>query len=300
MTRLLRSLARLVVGSLVALPLVVPSPAAGVTIPTVVAVRAAHHPGFDRLVLQFSGGLPTVRAAWKTQLTWPQTGRPVAIAGHAFALVSATPAQGHTNAGRVTLPPRITFALPNLTELVVTEDFEAHVSIGLGLQRHTSLHVVRLTSPSRLVIDVGATWPATPVRDYFLHVPSFVAGHLPYVRAVSRPVAGGPVARQTLERLFAGTHARGEGGRTALRGVRRDRVLHADHQRGSGPRTAHRHVQQPRLDVHRCRRDPAHTEAVPERALGEDLRPARPHGQPDRPCRLDPGLPRAMIRQAAR
>ena len=72
------------------------------------------------------------------------------------------------------------------------------------MQRHTSLHVVRLTSPSRLVIDVGAPWPATPVRDYFLHVPSFVAFYLPYVRAVSRSVAGGPVARQTLERLFAG------------------------------------------------------------------------------------------------
>jgi hypothetical protein len=98
----------------------------------------------------------------------------------------------------------MTFALPNLTELVVTEDFEAHVSIGLGLQRHTGLHIVRLTSPSRIVIDIGATWATTPVRDYFLHVPSFTVGHTPYVRPVTRPVAAGAVARQALERLFAG------------------------------------------------------------------------------------------------
>ncbi len=155
MTRLVRLLVRLAAGSALALPLITAAPAEAVTIPTVVAVRAAHHPGYDRFVLQFSGGLPTVRAAWKTRIIQPQTGRPVALAGHAFALVSMTPAQGHTNAGRVTLPRRITFGLPNLRSLVVTEDFEAHVSIGLGMQRHTSLHIFRLTSPSRVVIDVG-------------------------------------------------------------------------------------------------------------------------------------------------
>jgi hypothetical protein len=204
MSRLPRLLARLVAGSAMALPLVAAPPAGAVTIPTVVAVRAAPHPGYDRLVLQFSGGLPTVHAAWTQQLTWPQTGRPVAIAGHAFALVSATPAQGHTFSGHQTLPSRMTFALPNLTELVVTEDFEAHVSIGLGLQRHTSLHVFRLTSPDRLVIDVGGTWPTVAIRDYFLHLPSFAVGHTPYVRPATRPVAAGAVARQALERLFAG------------------------------------------------------------------------------------------------
>ncbi|MDX6205798.1 MAG: hypothetical protein QOF39_1855 [Frankiales bacterium] len=202
---LARLLARLIAGSTLALPLIATAPAAAVTIPTVVAVRAAHHPGYDRLVLQLSGGLPTtVHAAWKTQILHPQTGLPVPIAGHAFAEVSATPAQGHSSSGHVTLARRITFALPNLTELVVTEDFEAHVTIALGLQRHTSLHVTRLTSPSRLVIDVGATWATTPVRDYFLDVPSFDVGHQPYLRPVSRPVASGGVARQALERLFAG------------------------------------------------------------------------------------------------
>ena len=39
----------------------------------------------------------------------------------------------------------------------MTEDFEAHVSIGIGVQRHTSLHVLRLTSPSRIVIDVATS-----------------------------------------------------------------------------------------------------------------------------------------------
>jgi hypothetical protein len=198
-------LATIVAGAAMALPLVAAAPAGAVTIPTVVAVRAAHHPGYDRLVLQLSGGLPTtVHSGWKSQILHPQTGLPVPIAGHAFAEISATPAQGHSDSGHVTLPRRITFALPNLTELVVTEDFEAHVTVALGLQRHTSLHVSRLTSPSRLVIDIGVTWATTPVRDYFLDVPRFNVGRLPYVRPVARPVASGGVARQALERLFAG------------------------------------------------------------------------------------------------
>lgn len=194
---MLALLARLLAGSALALPLTAAPSAEAVTIPTVVAVRTGHHPGFDRLVLQFSGGLPTaVHAAWKSQILHPQTGLPVGIAGHAFAEVTATPAQGHSSSGHVTMLRRITFALPNLTGLVVTEDFEAHVTLALGLQRHTALHVTRLTSPARLVIDVNAGWATNSVRDYFLHGSS--------LQSVSRPVAAGGVARQALERLFAG------------------------------------------------------------------------------------------------
>ena len=37
----------------------VPVTAAPPSVPTLVAIRAAHHPGFDRIVFQFTGGLPT-------------------------------------------------------------------------------------------------------------------------------------------------------------------------------------------------------------------------------------------------
>ena len=75
MTRSLRLLARLLLASALVLPLIaVVPPAVAVTIPTVTAVRAAHHPGYDRLVLQFSGAVPTVRAAWKTRIIDPETG----------------------------------------------------------------------------------------------------------------------------------------------------------------------------------------------------------------------------------
>ena len=152
MARSLRLLAASL-GLILPVVAVVPPAVADVT-PTVTAVRAAHHPGYDRLVLQFSGALPTVRAAWKPAIINPQTGQRIAVAGHAFALIIMTPAQGHTDAGRITLP-RMTFALPELKQLVVTEDFEAFVGIGIGVQRHTSLHVSRLTHPSRIVIDVA-------------------------------------------------------------------------------------------------------------------------------------------------
>ena len=131
------------------LPLVaVVPPAVADPTPTVTAVRAAHHPGYDRLVLQFSGAVPTVRAAWKPAIIDQNTGKRIAVAGHAFALITMTPAQGHTDAGRITLPGNIKLALPELKQLGITEDFEALVSIGIGVQRHTSLHISRLTTPA--------------------------------------------------------------------------------------------------------------------------------------------------------
>ena len=56
--------------------------------PTLVAVRAAHHPGFDRIVYQFEGGLPSIhRIRYVDRLVGDASGLPVRIAGRAILRV---------------------------------------------------------------------------------------------------------------------------------------------------------------------------------------------------------------------
>lgn len=203
MTRAVRRVAALLATGLL-LPVVAVAPASAVTIPTVVTVRAAHHAGYDRLVLQLSARPATVQLGWKTRLTWPQTGKPVAIAGAAFLELHLAPAQAHSNSGHDTIARRTTFALPDLVEMVVTEDFEGHVLLGLGLQRRTPIHVFRLTNPSRVVLDFAVPFATTPVRTYFLNMPRFTVGRTPYVASVARRVLPAAPAAGALALLFAG------------------------------------------------------------------------------------------------
>ena len=39
-------------------PALAADPAPAAPVPTLVGIRAAHHPGFDRVVFEFRGGLP--------------------------------------------------------------------------------------------------------------------------------------------------------------------------------------------------------------------------------------------------
>lgn len=189
-------------------PVVATQSAGAVLVPTVVAVRAAHHPGYDRFVLEMSGGLPgTVRTAWKSRIASPQTDRTIPLAGNAFLELHLTQAQGHTNAGVTTVPRAMTFALPNITQLAVAEDFEAHLVIGFGVQRRAAVHVFRMTHPSRVVLDLATPFTTVPVRDYFLNQPNYAVGRSPDMTAVTRPVIPPAVARGALKRLFAGPTA---------------------------------------------------------------------------------------------
>ncbi|HZD68842.1 MAG TPA: hypothetical protein VFA45_07975 [Actinomycetes bacterium] len=55
-------------------------------IPELVAVRAAHHPGFDRVVFEFRGSLPSHRVGYVGSLVQDGSGRPVDLAGGAILL----------------------------------------------------------------------------------------------------------------------------------------------------------------------------------------------------------------------
>ena len=175
---------------------------------TVTAVRAGHHEGFDRFVIQFSGPVPAGHSVrWVDRIVQDGSGNTMRVAGHAFLNVRLSPAVAHTDSGAGTVPLRRTYAMPNLTQYVLAGDFEGVVNIGLGYQRKEPVTISTLTSPSRLVIDVATPYQTTPVKDFFLNQDRFAAGTEPYLTAVWRPAIAPALARQALERLFAGPTA---------------------------------------------------------------------------------------------
>src|SRR5947209_9118074 len=79
--------------------------------PVLVSIRAAHHPGFDRVVFDFAGALPSRRDAhYVNRLVADPSGASIPMPSGAILKVTFHPAIAHTRAGRPTTARRIAFA----------------------------------------------------------------------------------------------------------------------------------------------------------------------------------------------
>jgi hypothetical protein len=128
------------------------------TIPVLTAIRTGQHPGFDRIVLDLSGPAPAVTNKWVDELTADGSGDVVWLTGEFFVDVVANPAAAHNDAGNPTYtgPQRFrTRDLRNVMAVAITGDFEGYLSIGLGTRSQTWVRTFTLTSPTRVIIDVG-------------------------------------------------------------------------------------------------------------------------------------------------
>ena len=174
--------------------------------PTLVAVRAASHTGFDRVVWEFRGGLPARRSArYVGDLLSDGPGLPVRIAGNAIVEVTMFQANAHDlNTGRSTAPGRVVPGLPNVIEVVRSGDFEAVVTYGVGLAKRRPFTLYTLTNPSRVVLDVRKGYPQVTRRVTFLDQPRFAAGRTPFTRTVRRVVPAASPASALLHHLIAG------------------------------------------------------------------------------------------------
>jgi hypothetical protein len=124
--------------------------------PTLVAVRAGRHAGFDRVVFEFRGPVPaTRRVRYVDQVVQDGSGTPVSLAGGADLEVVFQGANAHDDRGMPTVSSRrFTPGFTALKEVAQVGDFEAVVSYGLGVDRRRPFKVSTLSGPSRLVIDV--------------------------------------------------------------------------------------------------------------------------------------------------
>lgn len=179
--------------------------AAPPTTPTLVDVRASHHPGFDRVVFEFDGDLPSShRVRYVDRLIADGSGLPVRVAGRAILRVVLDPAQAHDDGGRPTAPRRTAYALPNVMTTVRAGDFEAVTTYGIGLAKRTPFEVTTLEDPSRLVIDVRAGFRTVQRPVFFLDRDRFVDNVEPFFVPRMRPVRPGTPATDLMDRLFAG------------------------------------------------------------------------------------------------
>jgi len=126
---------------------------------TLTGIRTGVHPTFDRIVLDFRPGFrPEVSYQFADELYEDGSGEIAWLTGCAFAAVQITPARAHDDAGNPTYLGPQKFRTRNLTNVMavaITGDFEAVLSVGVGMRKQTWVKVFTLTGPDRVVIDVG-------------------------------------------------------------------------------------------------------------------------------------------------
>ena len=113
------------------------------------------HSTFDRFVIRVGSGNPGYDVRYVTRVVADPSGKTVSLQGSKRIKVVIRPARGHTAGGANLLPATLTPRCPNLRQIKKAGDFEGVVSFGLGLARRTGFRVFRLTSPTRIVVDVA-------------------------------------------------------------------------------------------------------------------------------------------------
>ena len=116
-------------------------------------VRVAHHseaPGFDRVVFDFSGGIPSYDLTRQASSRFVEdpSGQSIVLDGSAgIKLVFRD-----TDVTGVAADQQP--ALPQIREIAQLGNFERVLSYGIGLSSSECVRVLSLTNPSRLVVDV--------------------------------------------------------------------------------------------------------------------------------------------------
>lgn len=177
-------------------------------VPTLVGIRTAHHPTYDRVVFDFAGGLPSRHwVRYVSPLRADPSGQVVPVAGRAVLAVTLSPTNAHTATGVPTAPARVAYALPNVMTVVRAGDFEAVTTYGIGVAQKASFRVFTLRHPDRLVIDIRSTFRTVWKKVWFFDERRYLANTEPFFTPVLRPVRPWTPATGVMDRLFAGPTA---------------------------------------------------------------------------------------------
>jgi hypothetical protein len=186
------------------------NPVAVPPVPVLAHVRAGRHPGYDRIVFQFAGPIPSYRVQPVASLAEDGSGAPVWPGSPNLLQIRLEPAQAHTDDGQtpLTASELQTFSnLPVLRQYRLVGDFEGVVTYGLRLSFHRpNLHVTELTNPNRLVVDL-AHQRLAPVKVSFLHRANYAAGRQPELVSTLRAITPARVGQGALNAIFAGPSA---------------------------------------------------------------------------------------------
>jgi len=154
------------------------------------AIRVGQYAGYDRVVFQFSGGLPARSADYVQAVYHDPKGTVVPLPGQAYLRVVFQGAsavcgqQGRTYTG----PPVLTPYYPELLAVSAAGDFEGYLSFGIGLAAQGGYHLYTLTAPDRVVIDIShvklaafpGIWDITSWPGYWSTQYAWLNGHQPW------------------------------------------------------------------------------------------------------------------------
>jgi hypothetical protein len=194
------------------------------------AVRVGQHAGYDRVVFQFSGGLPAVTAERVPAVYADPKGTTIPLAGQSYLHVvfrGASSACQQPQQRTWTGPSVLTPYYPQVLTVSAAGDFEGYLSFGIGLAAQGSYHVSTLTGPDRVLIDfshvtLGAfpgIWDLTSWPQYWTFQYSWLNGHQPWLAsplmvvqawAASRWPAATPVVHQVNASTFKVTEPGGK------------------------------------------------------------------------------------------
>ncbi len=136
-----------------------PASSAPPPVPILTNIRTGLHPGYDRVVLDWSGPAPGVRATNVGDLRSDGSGEVFFLTGEHFVQVVNTVASAHDNNGNrsyANAPAFRTYNLRNVMAVAVVSDYEGYVTIGLGTRYRSWVRTFTLASPTRVVIDLGS------------------------------------------------------------------------------------------------------------------------------------------------
>jgi len=149
------------------------------------SITVGRHGTYERIVLQFTAAYGATRVFLVPVVRADPSNTPVPLAGSAFltAVVQQAaarwPMQGVAPyEGASTLKP----GYPTVKQVSISGDYEAVLSIGIGLSRTAGFQVERLQSPDRLVIDVAELpawrmWPDDSLAMAVAAQAGFDQGH---------------------------------------------------------------------------------------------------------------------------
>jgi hypothetical protein len=122
-----------------------------------VTARVTEQPGYDRFVLQFDSTVPSYTVKRQASPVFPfgASGQTITLSGTAGVLVDVQSATGvNTFTGSTDMTHGEYLVLKEARQ---TQDFEGHLSWGLGLGKPACLRAFTLADPARLVVDFSTT-----------------------------------------------------------------------------------------------------------------------------------------------
>jgi hypothetical protein len=192
------------------------------------AVRTGQHATFDRVVFEFSGGLPAYQANVVTAVYSDPKGDEVPLAGQARLRVVF-----HGASASCQQPARETYTkpaapgpfYPRLLVVSPAGDFEHVLSFGIGLAAQGTYRAYTLTGPDRVVIDFShvalarfpGIWDITSWPQYWARQYAWKNGQQPWLGNPAMVVAAWarsrwqtvPPVRQVTANTFAVTEPGG-------------------------------------------------------------------------------------------